>query len=541
MSSRFSVGARLIDSLLVRTLTFSLALTISCCCLDTATAADVAYRAVEPVGAYGETIPLSSLGRQAIGLKVATVQKTPLPLQIQVPGKIESIPTRNFDQHAPLSGRITSVEVALGQVVKAGQIICTVESPDMNELAAKLLQQKTELEAEFNKQKADLDEEVLQAEAKLELSQSAYRRAVKLQSERIAAMRDVELAKTDIDLAQMRLRTSSRNRDTILAAAKQKIPLTLRPLRQQLKMLGVEEKHIESMVRDGTTDTSVPVRSARSGVITDLQASAGQSISPDDRLCTVTDLSHIWATASVFEDDMSRMKVGQKVRVVVPAFSGENFIGTLTYIGNQVDTDSRTLPVRAELANPTLKLKPDMFAELYIETASPGFSVLLPRDAVVERLGHTIVFVETKNGYQPYSVRLGRSFGDNVEITEGLVPGQKIVVQGAFQLGAELMKAHGGEALFVQATEGGDRFSEEHEHGPPGKGMTVTPLGIGVVIASAFLFGFLVAALFARRSITTTFQKFTRPGESKTGVQPPALDTERFEDRARTKHGGMDD
>lgn len=460
------------------------------------------------------------------------IEKVPLPLLIQVPGRIESIPTRNFDQHAPLSGRITAVDVWLGEIIKAGDVICTVESPDMNQLAAQLLQQKTELEADYDKQKADLDEEVSQAEAKLELSESAYKRALKLASERIAAQRDVEQTKADISLAEMRLKTAKQNRDVILKAAREKIPLTLRPMRQQLKMLGVDESRIENMVRQGTTETSVPVRSARSGAISELKASAGQSIDPNDQLCTVTDLTRVWATANVYEDDMSRMHVGQKVHIRVPALGAQRIDGQLTYIGTQVDVATRTLPVRAEIANPKLALKPDMFAELSIETGAPGYSILLPRDAVVQRLGHALVFVEAKNGYQPYSVRLGRSFGDNVEITDGLNPGQKVVVRGAFQLGAELLQAQGGGGMFQQPTEGGDRFTENHGEDRP-TGMTVTPLGIGVVVAAAFLFGFAIAALFARRS--SLQQRFSRSSDSGSGSGSGSSAG------AGTKHGGADD
>lgn len=507
------------------------------------------YHGLEPVGPYGETIPLSALGRQSIGLSVQAVEKVPLPLLIQVPGKIEAMPTRNYDQHAPLSGRITSLHVWLGEIIKAGDVICTVESPDMNQLAAQLLQQKMELEADYNKQKADLDEEVSQAEAKLELAQSAYKRALKLANERIAAQRDVEQTKADISIAEMRVKTARQNREVILKAAREKIPLTLRPLRQQLKMLGVDENRIENMVRQGTTEISVPVRSARSGAISELQASAGQSIDPNDQLCTVTDLTRIWATALVYEDDMSRMHVGQKVHIRVPALGAQQIDGRLTYIGTQVDASTRTLPVRAEIDNPKLALKPDMFAQLSIETGAPGYSMLLPRDAIVQRLGHELVFVEAKNGYRPYSVRLGRSFGDDVEVTEGLTPGQKVVVRGAFQLGAELMQVQGGGSMFQQPTEGGDRFAENHGGEEHPTGMTVSPFAVGAVVAAAFLLGFVVAALFARRGVNSLQQRFSSRvdvsgAHSPTGDQEnnsASASGERREGRAGTKHGGTDD
>jgi membrane fusion protein, heavy metal efflux system len=471
----------------------------------------------EPVGPRGEPIPLSALGKAALGLQTRTATKVSLPLQIAVPGKIEAIPTREFDQHAPLSGRISKVEVSLGQFVKQGQVLVVVESPEMNQLAADLLQSKLSTESDYARQKTLMDDEVRQWEAKEELAEANYKRLQRLQEDRIAAQKDVVQALADLKVAETRVVTAKENRDIMLRALKTKIGLTELPIKQRLEMLGVDKAHVKEMLKSQTTLESVPVVSMRSGLVTALSASAGQSIDPSVTLFTVSDLSHVWATANVYEDDMSRIKLGEKVVIKVHALSNETVEGRVSFVGNQVDPATRTLPVRVELANPLLKLKPSMFAELYIQTSEPYPMIVLPNDAVVQKNGHTLVFTETAAGFQPVFVKLGRSVGDDVEILEGLQEGQKVVTRGAFQLGAELIKMHGGEALFKSPTEG----EELHTEGGNAGALNLNVQTMLVVVAGAFLLGFIMSALFMMHGRST---RLTLKVEHTGSVEPTATE-----------------
>lgn len=462
----------------------------------------------EPIGASGDVIPVSSLGKSAIGVRVETVRKTSLPMQISVPGKIEVIPTREFDQHAPLSGRISKLLVSLGDKVSAGQVLAVIDSPEMNQLAAELLQSKMETESEYARQKAALDEEVRQADRRMVLAESNRQRMRKLQDEKIAAQKDVIAADNEYDLAEMRLKTAQENRTIIMQSLKSRIHLTGNPLKQRLQMLGVDHKNLDGMLKNQTTMTSVPVKAARSGVLTDIQASPGMSIEPSVRLFTIADLSVVWATAQVYEDDMSRMHLGEKVQVIVHALAGEKASGALTFIGSHVDPETRTLPVRAELLNPNERLKPDMFAELSIQTAESSPMIALPHDAVIQRGGHNVVFVELQDGYQPTFVKLGRNVGDSVEVVEGLHAGQRVVVRGAFQLGAQLVKDRGGEAQFSSPTEG--EHIEDLGDKPRGE-LSLNVQTVFIIIATAFLLGFGLSAVFLVRNKSSRNSGSTPP------------------------------
>jgi cobalt-zinc-cadmium efflux system membrane fusion protein len=448
---------------------------------------------IETVGPFGAPIPVSSLGKSAIGVQTASVVRKSIPMEVSLPGKIEVIPTRQFDQHAPLSGRISSVSVSLGQMVTQGQTLAVIESPEMNQLAAQLLQSRLDIESEISRQQAALDEEVRQAEERYTLADSNYKRTVSLHNARIAAQKDVAAAEAEYHISDTRLKTARQNRDITLRTLKSRLELTLHPLRQRLRMLGVEENEIAEMLKHQQTLTQVPVEAARSGFITNIAASAGKSIDPSVSLFTIADLTKVWATAQVYESDMSRMRIGERVHVKVHALQKEHVDGVLTFVGTAVDPLTRTLPVRAEIDNPGYRLKPDMFAELMIETSDSAPILTVPHDAVLQQAGHSIVFVETGNAYQPVYVIEGRSFGDLIEIRRGLHDGDRVVVQGAFQLGAELVKTTGGAAQFSQATEGERSDEEDAKKVNPALSLSIQT--VVVIVAVAFLLGFGICAM----------------------------------------------
>ncbi len=128
-------------------------------------------------------------------------------------------------------------------------------------------------------------------------------------------------------------------------------------------MLGTPDSEIDSMIHANNTVTVAPVRSARAGVITSVDCSAGQGVDTTVKLFSISDLRRVWATANIYEDDMSRVHVGQRVKIRVSALANEHFEGVISYVGDHVDIRTRTLPVRAEMDNTDRRLKPDMYAD----------------------------------------------------------------------------------------------------------------------------------------------------------------------------------
>ena len=451
----------------------------------------------EEVGPTGQIIPMSVIGKAAVGLEVQEVQKKMLPLELTTPGKIEPIPTHEYSQHSPVSGRVSSVMVNLGDKVSAGEVLLELESPELNKLAAQIVQSRQDIEAQIAEKKTSLDDDVNECEARIKLAQETYSRDAALFADQIGSQKNAQTSLATLNVAKAQLKAATARRDIVLSALRVRENLVVRPLRQQLHMLGSSDADIERMLQHGDTVTMVPVRSARSGVITAINASAGQSIDPTVKLFSVSDLTKVWATANIYESDVSRIRVNQKVSVHVAAYEGKTFYGTLSFIGDRVDAQTRTLPVRAQIANADLKLKPDMYADLSIQIDIPGLAVLLPEQAIIERNGHNLAFVKVQAGFQPTRVKVGRSFGDLLEVSSGLNPGQPVVVHGAFQLAAEMLKIGGDSAQFQQATEG-DHEKGEIDKSNSGPASAVSIQLVAVALAIAFVLGFVISAVVWR-------------------------------------------
>jgi len=466
----------------------------------------------EPTGPWGQTIALDSLGKAAIGLETTTVVRKPLARRINTTGKIQALPTREFDQQAVLVGRILHLLVNIGDSVKAGQTLAIVDSPEINQLATETLQSKAQLEAEIKQTTSQLDAEIDQNKVSLGLADANYKRNKRLFEEGIGAQKDMQGAQGDLQLAASRLQASQQKKDIVLKALQARLRVSSNSLRSRLRQLGVTDKAVDQMLAQQQTILQVPITASRGGVVTDIQASVGQSVNQSAPLFGISDLSHVWAIADIYEDDMSRIRIGQKVTVRVKAFPNKIFEGKLNYIGKLVSPQTRTLPVGVEIVNPGLQLKPDMFADLSIETTDPTLAIIVPSDAVVDRNGHSLAFVEARGGYQAYRVKVGRHFGDDVEILEGLTPGQKVVVHGTFQLSAELLKTHGYSDLFSQPTQGDHAEhsleSNTQEHSGPSMQLII------VLLAAAFVFGFIFSVLIVKGQRRTPFVEKELPAKS---------------------------
>jgi len=159
-------------------------------------------------------------------------------------------------------------------------------------------------------------------------------------------------------------------------------------------------------------------------------------------ILSIMDPSRLWVEADVYEKDIARIENGQGVVVSVPAFAGEEFKGVITYIGDVLDPDTRTITVRTEVNNPESRLKPGMFADLTIELSENGTALVVPAGAVLDDEGESLVFVRLEgNRFQPRHVMLGTRENGFVEVTDGLEEGDEVVTRGNFQLKSKLYEA----------------------------------------------------------------------------------------------------
>jgi cobalt-zinc-cadmium efflux system membrane fusion protein len=159
-------------------------------------------------------------------------------------------------------------------------------------------------------------------------------------------------------------------------------------------------------------------------------------------ILTIMNPNVLWVEAEVYERDIARIRTGQEAEVTVPAYPDDTFRGTISYISDILDPETRAITVRTEVANTDLKLKPGMFANLTIELNHNGEAVAVPADALLDDQGRPFLFVrKDQHHFEPRLVTVGASEDGFVEIVTGLNVGEEVVTSGSFQLKSKLYEA----------------------------------------------------------------------------------------------------
>jgi RND family efflux transporter MFP subunit len=148
--------------------------------------------------------------------------------------------------------------------------------------------------------------------------------------------------------------------------------------------------------------------------------------------------------ANVAEQDIGRVAPGANAEVRLAAYPDSPFMGKVTDLSAVMDKDTRTIPVRIEVAIPEGKLRPEMFASVASPTSGKVRQVSVPAEAVVLMQGVSTVFVEGAQGFAPRTVQVGERTSLGVVIASGLKAGDMVVVEGAYELKARSFKSQLG-------------------------------------------------------------------------------------------------
>ncbi|MEG4942393.1 efflux RND transporter periplasmic adaptor subunit [Microcoleus sp. F4-D5] len=332
-------------------------------------------------------------------------------------------------------------------------------------------------ESEVKRAEVDLplrelrDSQAKVAEARALLSRVETRREV------LEAEAQLTRAQSDMDVAKSRLQLSNTTYQT------------------RLQQLGTRAD------ATGLITITAPI----SGTIADRSISIGQSLQDaGGKLMTIINDSGVLATANIYEKDLNKVKMGQRVRVKIASLPDRTFEGRITRIGSVVEGETRIVPVQAELTNPDGELKPGMFAELEVltdQTSAPLLAV--PFTAVVDANGKKLVYVQNGKTFQSAEVTLGQKSGDLVEVKSGLFEGDLVVTQRAPQLYAQSLR--GGS----KPKEDGHADGEEEKSAGKEVKTNSFPLPLSlpwwsVGVAGASVFGgaaFLSGAFWNRRQM----------------------------------------
>lgn len=212
--------------------------------------------------------------------------------------------------------------------------------------------------------------------------------------------------------------------------------LNLQQYRDSLRNLGMSEAQIGDMMRSRKFAQHVNVVSPADGFVTARNVSEGLRFEKGTEFFRITDLSRVWILADVFERDARLVPPGATVRVSLPR-QNKDFSATVSQALPQFDATTRTLKLRLEADNPEFALKPDMFVDVEV-VVSLAESLVVPATAVLEAGLRQTVFVDRGQGFfAPRVVVTGERSGEEVQILQGLMAGERIVVSGNFLLDSE--------------------------------------------------------------------------------------------------------
>ncbi len=291
---------------------------------------------------------------------------------------------------SPYSGRVVRVLASPGEYVKQGAPLLRVEA------------------SEFVQAQSDL----LNAAATLKLARLNEERKHAAFEGKGGSMQDWQQAQVDLTAAE-NAAESAKNR---------------------LRILGKTDEEIAAIESSRKTSAATYVVAPLDGVVTDRQVGPGQYIQAgaSNPVFSIGDLSTVWLVAAVPETQAPFIERGQSVQVKVLALPGRVFQAKLTAIGAQVDPVTRRVSVRATLANPDGKLKPQMVATFSSITSGESQSPAVPEDAVVREGDQARVWVVGQsNTLALRSIRTGRSSDGMVEVLAGLKAGERVVTRGS--------------------------------------------------------------------------------------------------------------
>ena len=342
--------------------------------------------------------------KQASTLKSAPVGSRDFTIFKTAVGTIdfnEDLLVQVFSQYA---GKILKANFNIGDDVKAGDILFTIDSPDL-------------LEAEST---------LLAAAGVLELQKRTLARATNLLKAGGSAQKDVDQSTSDQQTAEGAYKAA----------------------RDAVRIFGKNDAEIDQVVDMRKVESTLRVLSPITGRIVARNAAPGLLTQPGSAPApySVADLSTMWMLANVIETDAPAYKLGQDVEVRVLAYPDKVFKGHVTALGLMIDPSSRRLTVRSQIDDPDHLLRSGMYASFVIHVGDPVRSLAVPANGVVrEGDGTMTVWVTSdRRRFTKRTVKVGLQQDDWSQILEGLEPGETVVTDGAVFLSNILLMGTAG-------------------------------------------------------------------------------------------------
>jgi cobalt-zinc-cadmium efflux system membrane fusion protein len=244
------------------------------------------------------------------------------------------------------------------------------------------------------------------------------------------------------------------------------------------RVIGLEAQEGDTVMADqvlvrvesrqpGNPPPVIELKSPIGGLVVESHIRLGEPVEPDKELLDISDLSEVLAIARVPEDQASKLKPGSKAHIHVSALGDQPLDGEMLRFGTSADRESGTIDAIFKVANPGLKLRPDMRAEFSIVLSKRSNVIGVPRAALQGEASKRFVYVkhfDLPNAFIKTPVQVGQMNDRFVEIVSGLLPADEVVTRGAYSLSF----AGGGSVSLKEALDA----AHGHEHAADGGELT---------------------------------------------------------------------
>lgn len=323
-------------------------------------------------------------------IEFTPVERSNLAPVVSVTGTVTFDPEKVAAVGARISGRVRQIFKLEGDPVKAGDVLAEIESAELGHAQAALVSARAHAAAATTHEKREKE----------------------LAEARISSNREAEVAAANAVSARADLQAAE----------------------QRVRALGG--------VADGTPGI-LRLATPISGKVIERHVSRGQSVEATYTAFRVADLSSVWVQLAVFERQLTAIHQGDSVDLYPQGGDGDRKVtGSVSYVGDVIDLETRTAPVRVEVEHPEVPLRPGQSVLAKIRTSAPiATAIVVPRGAVTSVDGKPTIFVaHDALSVEPRAVQLGGQDGDRVEVLSGLEVGDKVVTAGVFALKSEIFR-----------------------------------------------------------------------------------------------------
>lgn len=339
------------------------------------------------------TVELTPAQYQTAQIKTGTVEQKQLSKTISVNGVLDVPPQNLVSISVPLGGFLKLTELLEGSKVRKGQVVAVIE----------------------NMEYIQLQQDFVDYSSQLDYLEADYKRQVELSKSNVTALKSMQKAKSEYESVKSKVNG----------------------LKAKLQLLNINTDKVLS----GTLTSTVTITSPINGYVTQINANIGSFINPTDVMVKIVDTKHLHAELTVFEKDVPKLKIGQKVRFTLANETTER-TATIYLVGREI-SDERTVRVHCHLDKEDTELIPGMYLKAAIEVGANA-SPALPNEAIVGFEGKKYIFID-KGQYHFEMVEVATGVSE-LGYTEVVLPKEfdmnsKVVVNGAYSILSKMKNA----------------------------------------------------------------------------------------------------